>query len=62
MDLETLRKALLVRRGEWTALAGAAGIHRKSIERLCLQPGYMPRYSTFLSLWKVTFESQLEAA
>lgn len=51
MDIEPLRAALEERRGQWTRIAEAAGLNRKTIERLMSDPGYNPTLATINALW-----------
>lgn len=56
MDLETLKKALDARKGDWTAIASRAEVSRKSIERICLH-GSEPNWATIKALWRAVFET-----
>jgi hypothetical protein len=59
MELELLRRALQARKTEWTQIAAIAGVHRKSIERICLHPKtHVPNYGTIRALWAVVFEKE----
>lgn len=51
MDIEPLRAALEERRGQWTRIAEAAGLNRKTIERLMSDPEYNPTLATINALW-----------
>lgn len=50
MDLEIVRGRLSERRGQWSRLAGAAGINRKTIERLMSDDGYNPTLATLRAI------------
>lgn len=51
MDLEPLRTAIAKRRGQWYRIADAAGLNRKTVERIMADPGYNPTLSTINALW-----------
>lgn len=50
MDLEIVRNRLSERRGQWSRLAAAAGINRKTIERLMSDDGYNPTLATLRAI------------
>lgn len=50
MDIKTLRDRLIDKRGQWTAIAGVAGVNRKTIERIVHEADYLPTMRTVIRL------------
>lgn len=50
MDIEQVRSALDSRRGEWSKIAAGAGINRKTIWRIMVDPEYLPTLRTLRGL------------
>lgn len=62
MDIQSLRSALVDRRGQWGALALKAQINRKTVERIVHEDDYMPTLRTMLKLQEALRSEQGEAA
>lgn len=62
MDMDALRESLKERRGDWTRLAEAAALSRKTIQRIVHDPTYNPTLATFSALARVLAESRARAA
>jgi len=50
MDIDSLRKDLITRRGKWSAIALQAGVNRKTVERIVYESAYMPNLRTMIAL------------
>ena len=50
MDIEQVRAALESRRGEWSKIATAAGVNRKTVWRIMVDPQYLPTLRTLRAL------------
>lgn len=50
MDITFLRETLNDRRGQWTRIADAAGLSRKTIQRIVDDPTYNPTLATVNAL------------
>lgn len=50
MDIEQVRSALDSRRGEWSKISHAAGINRKTVWRIMVDPEYNPTLRTMRAL------------
>lgn len=50
MDIEQVRVALDSRRGEWSKIATGAGINRKTVWRIMVDPQYNPTLRTMRAL------------
>lgn len=62
MDPDTIRSRLSERRGQWSRLATAAGINRKTIERLMSDPAYNPTVGTLRAIVEALDSADLAKA
>jgi DNA-binding phage protein len=50
MDITDIRARLAKRRGQWSEIAEAAGLNRKTVSRIMNDPEWMPNLRTLVDL------------